>query len=58
MKRTTKQVDKNFYLANPSSVINRHFESVMELQCLQIRFYATCVNEPMFLRPYPVYIKM
>lgn len=48
-------------LGNPSSVINRHFESVMDLQCLQIRFCSisiTCVNEPMCLRPYPVYIKM
>lgn len=35
MKRVTTQVDKKKrLLGNPSSVVNRHFESVMDLQCL------------------------
>lgn len=45
---------KNF----PSNVIiNRHFESDTDLQCLQMLSYL-CVNEPMCPRPYPVYTKM
>lgn len=51
MKCTTRKTEVIF----PSSVANRHFESDMDLQCLQMLI---CVNEPMCPRPYPVYIKM
>lgn len=46
---------KNFQ----SSVINRHFESVTDLQCLHfVVFICNVLVNQMCPRPYPVYVKM